>query len=86
MERGAIGAVSTHDFALVAIAEESEGRVRLVHFADRVEEGRMRFDYERKDGLAKTTNALRLMRLVGIPMPEGQGAETSDTGGLPTPT
>jgi hypothetical protein len=85
VRRGAIGAVSTHDFALVAIAEESEGRVRLVHFADRVEEGRMRFDYERKDGLAKTTNALRLMRLVGIPMPDGLDAERPDAGGTTTP-
>ncbi len=64
--RGAVGSVSTHDFALVAIAEESGGRVRTVHFSDRIEEGKMVFDYRLKEGVVETTNAIRLMKVVGI--------------------
>lgn len=64
--RGAVGAVSTHDFALVAIAEESGGRVRTVHFSDRIEDGKMLFDYRLREGVVETTNAIRLMKSVGI--------------------
>ncbi|NUO49871.1 MAG: DNA mismatch repair protein MutS [Polyangiaceae bacterium] len=64
--RGAVGAVSTHDFALVAIAEESGGHVRTVHFSDRIEEEKMVFDYKLREGVVETTNAIRLMKAVGI--------------------
>ncbi len=69
VERGAVGAVSTHDFALVSIADESSGRVRCVHFSDRIEDGKMAFDYLLKDGVVQSTNAIRLMKLVGIDVP-----------------
>lgn len=68
---GAIGGVSTHDFALVAIAEESEGRVRTVHFSDRIEGGKMVFDYKLKAGVVQSTNAIRLMKAVGIDVDYG---------------
>jgi len=66
VRRGAIGAVSTHDFALIAIADESGGRVKTVHFSDRIEHDKMLFDYLLKDGVVQSTNAIRLMKLVGI--------------------
>lgn len=66
VSRGAIGAVSTHDFALVSIAAESGGRVRTVHFSDHIEDGKMVFDYRLKEGVVETTNAIRLMKSVGI--------------------
>jgi ABC-type multidrug transport system fused ATPase/permease subunit len=66
VQRGAVGAVSTHDFALVAIADESSGRVRKVHFSDRMEGGKMVFDYRLKPGVVESTNAIRLMKHLGI--------------------
>jgi len=68
---GAIGGVSTHDFALVAIAEESEGRIDTVHFSDRIEHGQMVFDYKLKTGVVQSTNAIRLMKAVGIDVDYG---------------
>ncbi|MBL8741608.1 MAG: DNA mismatch repair protein MutS, partial [Myxococcales bacterium] len=68
---GAIGGVSTHDFALVAIAEESDGKVRTVHFSDRIEGGKMVFDYKLKPGVVQSTNAIRLMKAVGIDVEYG---------------
>lgn len=72
IDRGAIGAVSTHDFALVGIAEESAGRVRTVHFSDRVEGDKMLFDYRMHEGVVETTNAIRLMKAVGIDVAYGE--------------
>lgn len=71
VRRGAIGGVSTHDFALVAIADESEGRVRTVHFSDHVEDGKMIFDFKLKEGVVQSTNAIRLMKAVGIDVDYG---------------
>jgi hypothetical protein len=66
VQRGAVGAVSTHDFALVSISEESSGRVTKVHFSDRIEDGKMVFDYRLKPGVVESTNAIRLMKHLGI--------------------
>ena len=64
--RGAIGAVSSHDLHLATLEEESEGRVKNFHFSDHIEDGKMTFDYRLTSGVVKSTNALRLMRLVGL--------------------
>lgn len=63
---GAIGLVTTHDLALTRIAEELGGRARNVHFADHFEEGTMTFDYRLHEGVVKKSNALALMRAVGL--------------------
>ena len=66
---GCIGAVSSHDLTL-AEAEGLAEHVRAVHFTDHFREGpngrEMFFDYILRPGLAPTTNALELLRLVGL--------------------
>jgi len=66
LDKGAIGAVTSHDLALADLEEQTGGRVVNVHFEEHVEEGKMTFDYVLRSGVVSTTNALRLMRLVGI--------------------
>ncbi len=66
VERRAVGAVSSHDLGLVALEKISHGRVINKHFEDHIEAGVMRFDYRMKEGPVATSNALRLMRAVGI--------------------
>ncbi|MGH9682443.1 MAG: MutS-related protein [Candidatus Acidiferrales bacterium] len=66
LNRGAIGIVTTHDLALTEIAEASGGLVRNMHFQDYVEDGKMRFDYRLREGVVAKSNALELMRLVGL--------------------
>jgi hypothetical protein len=67
LERGAIGVVTTHDLALTAIgATASDNRVRNAHFQDHVEDGHMRFDYILRDGVVTKSNALELMRSIGL--------------------
>jgi DNA mismatch repair ATPase MutS len=66
LARGAIGLVSTHDLALAEMAEALVPRMQNVHFEDHLEEGRMRFDYRLRPGVVQKSNALALMRAVGL--------------------
>jgi hypothetical protein len=66
LARGAIGLVTTHDLALAAIAEELGPAAANVHFEDRLEGGRLVFDYTLRPGVVRRSNALELMRSVGL--------------------
>jgi DNA mismatch repair ATPase MutS len=66
VEAGAIGLVTTHDLALAHIAEQLGGRGANVHFADHLENGEMTFDYRLHPGVVQKSNALALMRAVGL--------------------
>jgi DNA mismatch repair ATPase MutS len=66
MGRGAIGLVTTHDLALARIADELGPRAANVHFEDRLEGGTMTFDYLLRPGVVQRSNALELMRSVGL--------------------
>jgi hypothetical protein len=71
---GSIGAVSTHDLELIdtGLADAAVS----VHLVDQVVDGphgpEMFFDYTLRPGLAPTSNALRLLELVGL----GDGGQT----------
>jgi hypothetical protein len=66
VELGAIGMVTTHDLALAEIAPALNGMVRNVHFEDYLEGGEVRFDYHLRPGVVTRSNALDLMRAVGL--------------------
>jgi hypothetical protein len=66
LSRGAIGMVTTHDLSLTEIAAIFPGRVTNVHLQDKVENGRMSFDYKLRDGVITHSNALELMRMIGL--------------------
>jgi hypothetical protein len=77
LEAHALGAVTTHDLALARLETEHPGSLRAVHFQDHVEDGQMRFDYQLREGVVRTTNALRLMQQAGIPVRAHPPGETS---------
>jgi hypothetical protein len=66
VKRGAIGLVTTHDLALTHIAEQVEPRGINMHFEDRMEDGQMKFDYTIRPGVVAKSNALELMRSIGL--------------------
>jgi hypothetical protein len=66
VERGALGLVTTHDLALARVAEVLAPRGRNVHFEDHLEEGEIMFDYRVRPGVVERSNALALMRAVGL--------------------
>lgn len=70
LENGAIGAVSTHDLEL-AVAPDLQGKIDCVHFRESFSQepdgtNRMTFDYIMRPGVATTTNALKLLEIVGL--------------------
>ena len=42
--------------------------IRNVHFEDQVEDNQMRFDYRLRDGVVTKSNAIALMRIIGLDM------------------
>ena len=66
LARGAIGLITTHDLALARLADELAPTVENVHFQDQLDDGRMRFDYHLWPGVVTRSNALELMRAVGL--------------------
>jgi DNA mismatch repair ATPase MutS len=70
---GALGAVSTHDLTL-AEGGELARLAHAVHFTETITNGAdgpaMTFDYRLRPGPATSSNALRLMAIVGLELPE----------------
>ena len=66
LDRGALGIVTTHDLALTEIGRSLGQCLRNMHFQDYVENGKMRFDYTLRDGVVAKSNAIELMRLIGL--------------------
>jgi hypothetical protein len=66
VQGGAIGMVTTHDLALANIAQQLAPHATNVHFEDHVEDGRISFDYTMRPGVVEKSNALELMRSVGL--------------------
>ncbi len=66
VERNAIGLLTTHDLALAHIADVLAPRAANVHFEDHIHNGKIAFDYLLRPGIVRRSNALELMRSVGL--------------------
>ncbi len=64
--RGAIGLVTTHDLALTEIARSMGPRALNCHLEDELIDGQLHFDYRIKPGVVERSNALALMKSVGL--------------------
>jgi hypothetical protein len=64
VDRGAIGVVTTHDLALTELA--GGGALANAHFEDQVKDGAIAFDFRLRPGVVRHSNALALMRAVGL--------------------
>jgi hypothetical protein len=64
--RGAIGLATTHDLSLAKVADQLAPGAVNVHFEDRLEGGRLVFDYKMREGVVTRSNALDLMRAAGL--------------------
>jgi hypothetical protein len=63
---GAIGLVTTHDLALTELPAMLGVPAVNMHFEDRLEDGKMIFDYRMRPGIVEHSNALALMRAIGL--------------------
>ena len=66
LENAAIGLVTTHDLALTSLAEIFPHKIANVHFQERLESGKLSFDYQLRAGIVTTSNGLELMKSIGL--------------------
>jgi DNA mismatch repair ATPase MutS len=66
VQSGAIGLITTHDLALAKLAQDLPSTVENVHFEDQIASGEIHFDYKLRPGVVTRSNALELMRIVGL--------------------
>lgn len=65
---GAIGLVTTHDLTLTEMVDDLKEQAVNVHFEDQVEGDKLVFDYRLRPGVVQKSNALDLMRAIGLPV------------------
>ncbi len=68
-EGNGLGLIATHDLELVQLADITPA-IRNIHFREEVRDGQMIFDYQLHPGPSPTTNALKIMALAGLPVPD----------------
>jgi hypothetical protein len=66
LARGGLGLVTTHDLALAEITTRIPGRALNVHFGDQFLDGKISFDFRMRPGVVSHSNALELMRSIGL--------------------
>ncbi|MCA9681945.1 MAG: DNA mismatch repair protein MutS [Myxococcales bacterium] len=74
IDRGALGLLTTHDLALARAAESLAPRAANVHFEDSLVDGELVFDYRMRPGVVTKSNALALMRSIGLLTAEAEGS------------
>jgi len=66
LHNGAIGLVTTHDLALTSLEQMFPKRIANVHFQEKLESGKLSFDYQLREGVVTTSNGLELMKSIGL--------------------
>ena len=64
--RGAVGLITTHDLALTQVVDEVKPPGANFHFEDQFADGKLSFNYRLQPGVVKKSNALDLMRSIGL--------------------
>jgi hypothetical protein len=63
---GAVGMITTHDLALTEMAGDVNLRAGNFHFQDSLVNSKLSFDYRLYPGVVQSSNALKLMRSIGL--------------------
>lgn len=66
LQNGAAGLVTTHDLALTELEEMFPRKIANVHFQEKLEAGKLSFDYKLREGVVTTSNGLELMKSIGL--------------------
>ncbi len=67
-ECSSFGLITTHDLELSTLSQSQE-KICNKHFTDQVAANELIFDYKLREGPSQSTNALKIMRLAGLPVP-----------------
>lgn len=72
LARDGTGLCATHDVELAALGTTDMQHIENVHFTDVMLGGEMCFDYRLRPGIVRTSNALRLLAMAGIEVPQAE--------------
>jgi DNA mismatch repair ATPase MutS len=61
-----VGLITTHDLALTQVVDQVTPPGANFHFEDQMVGGKLSFDYQLQPGVVKKSNALDLMRSIGL--------------------
>ncbi len=66
IKNNGVGLIATHDLELVELAQ-TYSTIQNYHFKEEVSDNKMTFDYLLRQGPCPTTNALKIMKIEGLP-------------------
>jgi len=66
LKRNAIGLITTHDLSLTEMIKIFPHQVTNLHFQEKLEAGKLSFDYLLRPGVVTTSNGVELMRSIGL--------------------
>ena len=66
IKRNAIGLITTHDLSLTELIKIFPLKITNVHFQEKLEAGKLSFDYKLRAGIVTTSNGIELMRSIGL--------------------
>jgi MutS domain V len=66
LKRNAIGLITTHDLSLTELEKIFPRHVTNMHFQEKLEAGKLSFDYKLRAGVVTTSNGVELMRSIGL--------------------
>ena len=70
-KKNLLGLITTHDLEVTHISKEGKN-IHNYHFQETIENRKMKFDYRLRPGICPTTNALQILRLEGMPIPDSE--------------
>jgi hypothetical protein len=73
VDRKAVGLITTHDLALTHVVDQVTPPGANFHFDDQLVGGKLSFDYQLQPGVVKKSNALDLMRSIGLDVQPAPG-------------
>ncbi len=66
LKRNAIGLITTHDLSLTELSKIFPHHITNMHFQEKLEAGKLSFDYQLRGGVVTTSNGVELMRSIGL--------------------
>jgi len=66
LNRDDTGLITTHDLALTELVRIFPEQMTNMHFQEKLQEGKLSFDYKLRRGVVTTSNGVELMKSIGL--------------------
>jgi DNA mismatch repair ATPase MutS len=66
LKRNTTGLITTHDLSLTELVKIYPEQITNMHFQEKLEEGKLSFDYQLRSGVVTTSNGVELMKSIGL--------------------